>query len=213
MKVSRKALSLLTALVVVLLLQSCASIQQNAPKVVWFKIAHLARVHMIQPGPSNPAGNFQYDAANSDGFWAVFEVCSIDVQGSALTNGFDYNSGNFAIPWVTGEIGGSSPGIVSRSDAKGLPMPNPEVFAAVSIALESGPGSLHLAKGTYIKPGYRFAIFVDKWPVGYMGEAMNLHYNGQPEVAGVVQNFSVNKPQEIPFYNNGVSPGIPSNCP
>lgn len=191
-----------------LLFHGCASIQQNAPKMVWIKYAHLANVRSFQPQP----GSFQYAAASSDGFWAVFELCSIDVQGSAL-NGFNYDAAKFLVPWGSTKIDASTPGTVGRSDAVGLPMPNPQVNAVVQAAFGKGPSAQFLPKKFYPNIGYRFAIFFNSYPAGYLGEPMTLQYDGQPQVAAVVQNVASNNPQFIPFYNHTISPAITSTCP
>jgi hypothetical protein len=186
--------------------QGCTEVDQNLKKAVWIKYVHVANVTRIQPNDGN---SLSYSGVNNGSFWAVFEVCSIDVQGSALT-GFNYNTTKFAIPWGTTEIGKGTPGLVGRSDAKAFPSPGPEVDSAVRTALETGASAQYLPKQLYLKPGFRFAILLNTYPNGYQGDAMDLKYLGQPEVAAVVQNVGQEKPQQVDFYNRGVSPAIGS---
>lgn len=202
-----KCLALLPA--TVLIGCQCTEADQNLKKAVWIKYVHVANVHRIQPNDGN---SFQYNGVNNGSFWAVFELCSIDVQGKDLS-GFNFSTGKFVIPWGTGQIGKSTPGLVARSDAQTRPSPGPEVDNAVQKALETGVTSQYMQKQLYLKPGIRFAIFLNDRPNGYQGDAMDLKYLGQPEVAAVVQNVGQDNPQEIEFYNRGVSAPIASRCP
>jgi hypothetical protein len=189
--------------------QGCTEADQNLKKAVWIKYAHIANVTRFQPNNGN---SMQYNGVNNGSFWAVFEICSIDVQGSALT-GFNYNTGKFVITWDTAEIGKATPGLVARSDAQAFPSPGAEVDGVVRTAFETGPSAQYLPKQLYLKPGFRFAILLNSYPAGYQGQAMDLKYLGQPEVAAVVQNVQQDKPSEVPFYNHGISPVAGSYCP
>jgi len=204
----RRRMMLGLALLPVTLLVGCQGCtpNPNVSKTVWIKYAHIANVFRI-----NSNGSW-YSGVNSQSFWAVFEICSIDVQGSALT-GFNYSTGKFVIPWGTAEIGKNSPGLVSRTDGTAYPMPNYTVANVVNSALESGPSTQYLPKQLYLKPGFRFAIFVNAYPTGYLGEAMDLKYLGQPEVAAVMQNVQQLKPREVQYFTDNASAGITSYCP
>ncbi|MGZ8292622.1 MAG: hypothetical protein ACXW2U_00850 [Telluria sp.] len=43
--------------------------------------------------------------------------------------------------------------------------------------------------------------------------SMTLSYDGQPQVAALVQNVSPAKPEFRPFYDHSVSPDIVGTCP
>ena len=211
----RHCVRMILTLTAAALLQGCQGctqdpqIQENLKKAVWIKYTHIANVKRFQPNMGN---SIQYNGVNNDGFWAVFEICSIDVSGSALT-GFTYNIGKFEIELPAGNVSKSTPGLVARSDAQARPSPGPEVDGVVRAALEKGPVTQFLGKQLHDKPGFRFAILLNNNPAGYQNTAMDLDYLGQPEAAVVVQRVVHDNPAEIPFYNHGVSPEIASRCP
>jgi hypothetical protein len=202
-------------LAMALLLAGCegctdTSTQQNLSKAVWIKYVHLANVRRFQPNNGN---SLQYSGANNNSFWAVFEICSIDVAGSALS-GFKYDTGKFVITVGSDEISKATPGQVARSDATGLPSPGAQIDSAVHAGLETEPITEFLPKQKYVKPGYRFAIFLNNRPAAYEGGPMELHYQGQPDAAVVVQNaLPEQRPKEVEFFNKGVSAEIVSTCP
>lgn len=57
-------------------------------------VANVKRIHFTNP-IAGVAGNF-VEPVNQGGFWAIFVICSLDVQGSELTS-FNYNAGNFFV--------------------------------------------------------------------------------------------------------------------
>lgn len=70
----------------------------------------MANVRMLQA----PIGNSQAQLVGVDNgsFWAVFDICSLDVQGSSLT-GFNYDAGRFLVEMQSSNYGSATPGNVN----------------------------------------------------------------------------------------------------
>jgi len=191
-------------------LQSCGptannELDQNLKKAVVMKYVHLANVGSFQNQSS------QFQGVNNGSFWALFDICTLDIQGSSLT-GFNYDSAKFFIDAGTATYGSTTPGNVNSTlgvkSSQDL-----QVLNAVSQTFSLNPATQFFPKQFYPGLKYRIAIFVKENPAGYQGDAMTLKYNGQPEVAALVQGVSPGNPAFIPFYNPGATPQIVSTCP
>lgn len=192
------------------LLQGCAEADTNLKKMVVIKYAHLANVSQFQ-AVADGAHQSLLVGVNPGSFWAIFDVCSIDIQGSGLT-GMQYEAGKFVADAGNGTYASSDPlGVVNVASVP-MPSDSPMVRAALNDAFALGPTSQFFPKGFYLTLKSRIAIFVREAPVGYHGDAMVLRYNGQPDVAALVQNADGNNPAAIAFYP-GKSAGISSLCP
>jgi hypothetical protein len=201
--------TLCLALLAAPLLQSCAEISANVSKAVAMKYVHVANVKMIQVQIGGSQS--QLVGVDNGSFWAVFDICSIDVQGSALT-GFSYNANSFFIDAGTVKYGVATPGVVNVSSVP-LSSQSPQVTSAVHDAFGLSPSTQFFPKQFYPNLKYRIAIFVKENPTGYVGDTMTLQYDGQPQVAALVQNVASTNPDFRPFYNHGVSPQIVGTCP
>lgn len=190
-------------------LQGCAEIDANLKKAVTIKYAHVANVRMFQATIDN--SQRQLVGVTPGSFWALFDVCSIDVQGSTLT-GFNYDVNRFVIDAGSAAYGAGTPGVINVSSVTHSSQ-SPVVLTAASSVFHLGPFAQYLPKQFYPNLRYRVAIFVRDNPSGYHGETMTLRYDGQPQVAALVQNVASNNPAFIDFYNPSSSPGIASACP
>src|SRR5215218_104243 len=99
----------------VLLAQSCSDqanqgIDENAKKLVIMKYSHIANVRSFQATIGASAA--QLVGVDNGSFWAVFEICSLDVQGSTLT-GINYDAGKFFIDTGSATYGSATPGNVN----------------------------------------------------------------------------------------------------
>lgn len=192
------------------LLQACAEVDTNLKKMVVIKYAHLANVSQFQAAADGDQQSLLV-GVNPGSFWAIFDVCSIDVQGSSLT-GMQYDASKFVAAAGNGMYGPSDPlGVVNVAS---VPMPSDSlpVRTALNDAFVLGPTSQFFPKGFYPALKSRIAIFVREAPLGYHGDAMVLRYNGQPDVAALVQNADGNNPAAIAFYL-GKSAEISTLCP
>jgi hypothetical protein len=196
------------------LLQSCADIDENVKKTVWMKYVHVANVQTIQVDGNLLRG------IDPNSFWAIFDICSIDLQGSALT-GFSYNASNFFV--AAGSVNYGPPpnndGYVAGNwGSNSLPSQDPKVTTPVRHAFSLSVPTHYFQKSPTFNPlysnlNYRIAIFVKEHPPGYNGTPMQLKYNGQPQVAAVLQDVT---PSPVEFRDNFLSPGAPpfiGKCP
>lgn len=192
------------------LLQACAEVDTNLKKMVVIKYAHLANVSQFQ-GAADGVHQSLLVGVNPGSFWAIFDVCSIDIQGSSLT-GMQYDASKFVADAGSGTYGSPDPlGVVNVASVT-MSSDSAPVRAALTDAFVLGPTSQFFPKGFYPTLKSRIAIFVREAPPGYHGDAMVLRYNGQPDVAAQVQNADGNSPAAIAFYL-GKSAGISSLCP
>jgi hypothetical protein len=206
----RRIRTLCLVLSTLFLLQACAEVDANLKKMVVIKYAHLANVGQFQ-GAADGVHQSLLVGVNPGSFWAIFDVCSIDVQGSGLA-GMQYDASKFVAEAGSGSYGPSDTlGVVNVASVP-MPSESPPVRAALKDAFSLGPASQYFPKGFYPTLKSRIAIFVREAPVGYRGDAMGLRYNGQPDVAALVQNAGDNNPAAIPFYM-GKSAIIASTCP
>jgi hypothetical protein len=77
----------------------CPEADQAAKNMVAFEYDHVANISEIRltnpPPPGSGIPGYGFAPANTGGFWAVFVICNIDVQGSALTPTWNYDPENF----------------------------------------------------------------------------------------------------------------------
>jgi hypothetical protein len=185
--------------------QSCPNpeVDKNLSKAILMKYSHLANVKAFQDSSA------QFQGVPDNSFWAIFEICILDVQGSALT-GVHYDTGKFFIDEGSLRFPSAPPGNVNSTFGT-QPANHPQVVDAVHHAFALTPATQFFPKQFYPNLKYRIAIFVSDDP-GYHGDSMTLKYDGQPEVAALVQNVSPQNPIFIPFYGPGTS-RIEENCP
>lgn len=210
---SRSVSAFCLVLATALSLQGCADLfpefDQNFRKAVVMKYVHVANVRQFQPRNEGT----QYQGVVDGSFWAVFSICSLDIQGSALT-GFSYDASKFFIEAPSGtrypildgtkDVGTSAASAMTSQDAQG----------AASDAFLLSPTPQYFPKQSYPNLGYRIAIFVREQPIDYRGESMTLKYDGQPQVAALVQNVSSDQPSFVSFLNSSGS-SLPTtvSCP
>ena len=212
---TRFIITLCLVLSTALLVQSCTpsaqtQLNQNLSKAVAMKYVHVANVRMLQ-APMD-GSQMQMVGVDNGSFWAVFDICSLDVQGSALTGGFSYSAERFYIDAGSVRYSSANPGNINVASV-GMSSQSPQVTNAVHAAFSLSPTTQFFPKQFYPNLKYRIAIFVKENPSGYHGEAMTLNYDGQPQVAALVQNVSPGNPEFRSFYNSGVSPPIIGTCP
>lgn len=192
-----------------LLLQGCTSCSdpqatQNLSRLVWMKYTHVANVHeMDAPGPT---GILRL-TANSGGFWAIFDICTLDVQGSALSS-FNYNAANFFVDGGTVSYGPGNPGSVNAGGTN-RGSNDPAVTGPAHTALKLSPTTQTFPKALHLLR-YRVAVFVKEQPPGYANDTLALKYANHPTT---MQNLSPGNPDIRGFYNPQASPAIVSTCP
>jgi hypothetical protein len=197
-------------------LQSCSGpnteLDENLKKAVFMKYTHVANVKSFQNG------GFQYQGVTNGSFFALFDVCSINITGSGITS-LNYDTSKFFIDAGSGGLYGFTvPGyagsaIVGRSDAQAFGAFTPEIVNAANNAFSLSPPTQVFPKQFYPTLKYRIAIFVKDNPAGYLGDSMTLKYAGQPQAAVSVENVSPGNPAFVPFYGPGSTAQIVGTCP
>lgn len=202
--------SLSLALLNLILIQGCTpsaqkELDDNLKKAIVMKYVHVANVKGFQAEAGTLVG------VTHGSFWAIFEVCTLDIQGSALT-GFSYDASKFFIDGGSANYGAGNPGnVIVASDVRSSQ--SYQVLDAAHNAFSLSPTTQFFSKQFYPNLKYRIAIFVKENPAGYTGDAMALKYDGQPQVAALVQDVSPRNPSFRDFYNPGASPAIVAACP
>ncbi len=209
-RINHFGLPLFFALSALLLLQSCTNteqnqVDQNFRKAVWMKYTHVANVK-----------DFQYQSngysVSQGAFWAIFDICSLDVQGSSLaSSGFNYNAERFYIEEGSTKYGPTAPGNINVSSVS-MSSQNPRVLDAARGIFSLSPKFETFPKQFYPNLKYRIAVFVKENPTGYRGESMTLKYDGQPHVTAFVQNITPTHPEFREFYTRS-SASIVGTCP
>lgn len=194
------------ACLLALLLPGCAKLDTGLRKSVVINYEHVANVASFQDNSHGPSSNLTATA----GFWALFDVCSIDVQGLDLS-GFRYDTSKFTADagqrsfpvGLDGPVNVAGVGMSSRS---------PVVSAAVASVFKLGPATQFIPKNFYPSLRYRVAIFIPLRPIGYRNDTMPLRYAGLPEAAVIVQHASDAPPSNIDVYLPPASAPLASTC-
>lgn len=199
------------AVAMVSLLEGCKTpdpaLDDTLSKLVWMKYSHVANLKELDV--RGPQGTTRIAPVEPSGFWAVFDVCSLDVQGSALT-GFNYVAANFFVDGGTVQYGSMNPGTVNTGFGGPRSALDPQVQGMMRDALALGPPTQFFPKQFYPNLRYRIAIFVSSNPPGYQGGTLTLKYAGHPTE---VQDISPANPDFRPFFSYIASPSIAGNCP
>lgn len=153
--------------------------------VVSFQYDHVANTQEISfRRPPVNSFNSVSTAPNRRGFWAVFVLCSLDVQGKAIET-FQYDASKFVIEYEGTTYGplqpfevvfGASPIL---NDASNTPL----IAAAIAQEVQVGPSHQPFPRGFYPSLNYRIAILIPDALSSYRGEQLTLKYIGQPSIS------------------------------
>jgi hypothetical protein len=194
-----------------LALAACAGPQPKAVAVLHYQ--HVANAHEIRFTNPIPLSAALYrvgylSPVDSQGFWAIFVLCNVDVNAGAQ-RGFHYSVNNFRVRHEGREFGGLPPyslryqGQVDLNNA-GDTMP---ILDAIAAEIQEGPPEQIFHSGYYPDLNYRFAIFVPKALDNYAGEELTLTYTGQPAI--LVGNGK--PPSDLPAVG-GTAAGVAAAC-
>jgi hypothetical protein len=194
-----------------LALAACAGPTPKALAVLHYQ--HVANAHQIRFTNPIPLSAALYrvgylSPVDSQGFWAIFVLCNIDVKDQAR-RGFHYNVNQFRVSHEGREFGGLPPyslryqGQLDLNNA-GDTLPIQDAIAA---EIQEGPPEQIFHSGFYPDLNYRFAIFVPKALANYAGEELALTYKGQPVI--LVGNGK--SPSDLPAVG-GTAAGVGAAC-
>ncbi len=210
---NRRPMFTIIAVAMALFHHGCASCPdplpaENLSRLVWIKYVHVANVTSMQADYQNRTIQISPSGGAMGGFWAVFDICSLDVQGKALA-GFNYSAGNLYVEEGKAKYGPMNPGGVNYSGSAKTSV-DLDVQEVVRIALKLSPSSQYFPKQFYPSLRYRVAVYVNGYPSGYKGGILDLSYANHPVV---MQNITNDRPAARPFYNPVASAEIVSTCP
>jgi hypothetical protein len=165
-----------------LLAAGCASVDNGVRDTVVLHYQHVANVHRIDfrnplPLRRNEAIHFVLPL-ESEGFWAVFVLCSVDV--TANVPAFYYDIDRFRVQYDGKRFGPLRPYTLRLDDTIDLNTRNDTaaIVDAIATEIHEGPPSQLFQHGFYPNLDYRFAIYVPQGLSDYAGEELPLRYVG-----------------------------------
>jgi hypothetical protein len=195
-----------------LALAACSSAPPDLRNTVVLHYQHVANVHRINF--SNPVALPQHADTvqfvmplESDGFWAVFVLCSLDATGNGIPS-FYFDVDRFRVEYGKRRFGPLKPYTLRLDDTAELNSRNDTRAIADAIAseIESGPLNQVFRHGYYPNLDMRFAIYIPQGLADYSGDQLTLSYEGPTLVLG-----NESPPSDIPVAGLGGT-GIASHC-
>ncbi|MFC5552031.1 hypothetical protein [Massilia aerilata] len=166
-----------------LLAAGCTSVDPGLRNTVILHYQHVANVHRIDfRNPvllrRNEAIHF-VQPLESQGFWAVFVLCSIDVTGAKVP-AFYYDIDRFRVQFGGRRFGPLRPYTLRLDDSIALNTrtDTAAIVDAIAAEIHEGPPSQVFRHGFYTNLDYRFAIYVPQALSDYAGEELPLRYVG-----------------------------------
>jgi hypothetical protein len=196
-----------------LLAVGCASVDRGLRHTVVLHYQHVANVHRI--AFSSPLALAQRNSPvhavlplESQGFWAVFLLCSVDASGAHVP-GFYFDVDRFRVPQGKQRFGPLRPYTLRLDDTTDLNtrQDTPDIAQAIAMEIQEGPSSQVFRHGFYGGLDYRFAIYLPRGLPDYSGDALPLRYDGGRTM--VLGNGY--PPSDIPVAGLGGT-GIASRC-
>jgi hypothetical protein len=189
--------------------EGCKPLDQSLRQVVEFQYDHVANAEQIHFGkpPSGLSVAGSFVSPTDGGFWAIFNLCSLDVQGKELAS-FKYDVANFFVEYGKSEFGPLQPFAVRYGASTSLnsAADTPKVIDAIANETQLGPSTQVFPHGFYPSLRYRVAVLIPGSLERYGGEQLTLRYHGQPSIVlGRGQ-----RPAHIPFA--GPDASISSDC-
>jgi len=207
---------IMSTLLLPLVLAGCTSVDSDvrsaARETVVLHYQHVANVHRIDfsnPVPLGRNENLHFVLPlESQGFWAVFVLCSVDASAPAVP-AFYYDVDRFRVQYGSRHFGPLRPYTLRLDDTIDLNTRTDTsiIVDAIADEIHEGPSSQVFRRGYYPNLDYRFAIYVPEGLANYAGEELPLRYVGGKTM--VVGNGY--PPSDIPVAgaNGG---GITARC-
>jgi hypothetical protein len=206
-KLSTYALALVS-----LLAAGCTSVDTGLRNTVVLHYQHVANVHRIvfaNPVPlPQRAPVHAVLPLESEGFWAVFVLCSVDATGANIPS-FYFDVDRFRVRYGKQRFGPLRPFTLRLDDTVDLNSRSdtPAIAAAIAAEIQEGPSGQVFRHGYYPGLDYRFAIYVPRSLPDYSGDELTLRYEGgQTMLLG-----NGYPPSDIPVAGLG-GMGIASRC-
>lgn len=196
-----------------LALSACGSAPADLRNTVVLHYQHVANVHQINF--STPVALPHHAAPvqfvlplESDGFWAVFVLCSLDATGGGIPS-FYFDVDRFRVQYGDRRFGPLKPYTLRLEDSIELNDRGDTraIADAVAAEIQSGPPNQVFRHGYYPHLDVRFAIYIPGGLPDYSGDQLTLSYQGGPAL--VLGNDY--PPSDIPVAGLG-GMGIASHC-
>jgi hypothetical protein len=195
-----------------LLAAGCTSVDTGLRNTVVLHYQHVANVHRIdfaspvllpQRAPVHAVLPLE-----SEGFWAVFVLCSVDATGANIPS-FYFDVDRFRVRYGKQRFGPLRPYTMRLEDTVDLNSRSdtPAIAAAIATEIQEGPSSQVFRHGFYSGLDYRFAIYVPRGLPDYSGDELTLRYEGGQTM--LLGNGYL--PSDIPVAGLG-GMGIASRC-
>ncbi|WP_296942592.1 hypothetical protein [uncultured Massilia sp.] len=191
----------------------CSSVDAGLRDTIVLHYQHVANVHRIDfsnpvtlPHRTVPAHSVQPLA--SEGFWAVFLLCSVDASGAGIPSVY-LDVDRLRVQYDGQRYGPLRPytlRIDGTTDLNSL-RDTPALSAAIAAEIGEGAPALVFRHGFHPELDIRFAIYVPRGLPGYSGEQLSLRYEGGRTM--VLGNG--HPPSSIPLAGLGGT-GIASHC-
>jgi hypothetical protein len=195
-----------------LLAAGCTSVDTGLRNTVVLHYQHVANVHRIDFASPVPlpqrAPVHAVLPLESEGFWAVFVLCSVDASGANIPS-FYFDVDRFRVRYGKQRFGPLRPYTLRLDDTVDLNSraDTPAIAAAIASEIQEGPSSQVFRHGFYPGLDYRFAIYVPRGLPDYSGDELTLRYEGgQTMLLG-----NGYPPSDIPVAGLG-GMGIASRC-
>lgn len=199
--------SLIISALLAPLLAACVGhhLSRDPHQSVRITYVHVANIYQLV----TPAGALSPRGTDDRGFWAVFDICSIDIQGMNL-KGFTYEAGDFHVTLGDKDVMADQPYRMLATTASDDHAQDDQTRELASDTLGLTPAEQYLPKGAHPGLAYRLAMVFPEWPEGYLGESMTLK-NTNP--ATVLENVSTKRPQQWQQYERASAGPLRSGCP
>jgi hypothetical protein len=196
-----------------LLAAGCASVDTGLRHTVVLHYQHVANVHRIDfSSPlllaQRASPVYTVLPLESQGFWAVFVLCSVDASGARVPS-FYFDVDRFRVPFGKQRFGPLRPYTLRLDDTSDLNtrVDTPAIGQAIAMEIQEGPSSQVFRHGFYGDLDYRFAVYLPRGLPDYAGDELPLRYEGgQTMVLG-----NGYPPSDIPVAGLGGT-GIASRC-
>jgi hypothetical protein len=174
----------LTFILLLLSLAACTGADTRLRNTVVLHYQHVANVHQINfsvplktPGRGEPVQSVL--PLQSEGFWAVFLLCSLDATGVQIPS-FYFDVDRFRVEYGKQRFGPLRPYTLRLDDTVELNRRGDTRVIADAIAAEIGAGLPNqvFRHGYYPHLDVRFAIYIPRGLPDYSGDQLPLRYEG-----------------------------------
>jgi hypothetical protein len=185
----RKLKPIVLVLPCLLAAAGCAHVDDGLRNTVVLHYQHVANVDRIDFSvpvalPRHPASVHFVQPIGSDGFWAVFVLCSVDATGASIPS-FYFDIDRFRVQDGERRYGPLRPYSLRLDDTVDLNAHRDTalIAAAINRELRTGPASQVFRHGYYPNLDLRFAIYVPSGLSDYAGGQLPLRYEGSQALA------------------------------